>query len=139
MIYAIVAMPDVAIKIGRSDNPFGRLESLRTGCPHPLELVVCGSGGEFEETMIHAALAEYRLHGEWFRICEPVVEMVDRIGRMSKHVTHEIVGLAESEEKITAEPGQPRVWALYNWALNRIRRLDPKSAPGMSESEWLRG
>lgn len=66
MIYAIVAKPDVAIKIGRSNQPFARLDALRTGSPHPLDLVVCGYGGEFEEVMIHAALAEYRLHGEWF-------------------------------------------------------------------------
>ena len=70
MIYAIRAVGTQYIKFGQTAevNIRDRINLLKTGCPHELELVAFGLGGREEEKRIHqflkAAGRHHRL--EWF-------------------------------------------------------------------------
>lgn len=60
-------------KIGVSDQPYGRLETLRSGSPLPLEIVELYQEPDRVSAMalereFHEAHADCRLHGEWFDI-----------------------------------------------------------------------
>ena len=62
-----------AIKIGYSNNPQKRLESLQTANPHLLELKFSikartKSQAKFVENYLHDRLRHYRLNGEWFEL-----------------------------------------------------------------------
>lgn len=73
-IYAIVggfSAGDFFVKIGRSKDPIQRYWSLSTGIPFESTMLYAPTrtrGRAVElETALHHALADYRVHGEWFR------------------------------------------------------------------------
>jgi hypothetical protein len=68
-----------AIKIGRSLNPKGRMTTLRTASPVPLELVAAFRTHPRTETFLHARFAKSRLHGEWFESTQELERLIDRI------------------------------------------------------------
>jgi hypothetical protein len=60
-------------KVGISDCPKSRLQSLQTGSPIKLELkaiftLASSAEAHIVERAIHAELAEGRIHGEWFNL-----------------------------------------------------------------------
>ncbi|TPK59010.1 MULTISPECIES: GIY-YIG nuclease family protein [unclassified Mesorhizobium] len=55
-----------AVKIGRSTNLRGRIQSLQTGSAHEARIVKILRGGKRREKEFHKRFAEYRLRGEWF-------------------------------------------------------------------------
>lgn len=66
-LYVIQAQ-NGAIKIGLSQDPNGRLVSLRTGSPLPLRLIaVLGPGTRMDEIGAQRRFDHCRSHGEWFR------------------------------------------------------------------------
>jgi hypothetical protein len=67
VIYFIRAVNSGTIKIGVSNDPKRRLESMQTGSPEPLELLGILPGGVDEERRLHGRFKAYRIHGEWFR------------------------------------------------------------------------
>lgn len=69
---------DAAVKIGFSADPAGRLRDLQTASPYSLQLLGAVEGGKKHERAIHAALDEFRLRGEWFRLCPEVTGFVER-------------------------------------------------------------
>lgn len=56
-----------AVKIGRSKDPSARLDSLATGAPGKLRLIAKVPNAGHREGYCHKALAEFRIHGEWYR------------------------------------------------------------------------
>jgi len=56
-----------AVKIGYTTNPSGRLESLKTGLPTPIDAFVLVAGTEADERALHREFHQLRVHGEWFR------------------------------------------------------------------------
>jgi|GEM_PF-4330174 len=54
------------IKIGRSSSPLARLRTLQLVSGMQIELVAVLPDRGSEERAVHAALARYRLNGEWF-------------------------------------------------------------------------
>lgn len=54
------------IKIGCSQKPDGRLDSINAWCPFKLEMLVSIPGTFDLETRLHKCFAEYHTHGEWF-------------------------------------------------------------------------
>lgn len=77
MIYFIRAVNSGAIKIGVSNDPRRRLESMQTGSPEPLELLGVLPGGVDEERRLHQRFAAYRIHGEWFRGDETLTRAIE--------------------------------------------------------------
>ena len=77
MIYFIQEGTTGPIKIGTSNNPRKRLEQLQTATHRKLRLIHYEEGGETREAVIHKWLAEYRIHGEWFRPAERLVNFIN--------------------------------------------------------------
>lgn len=71
-IYFAQGVDGGPIKIGHSTSPFERLRALNTASAERLAIIALFPGSEFDERRLHAALAEHRLNGEWFRDCEAV-------------------------------------------------------------------
>ena len=62
------AVSDFPIKIGFSERlALVRLQSLRTGCPYPLQMIGNIPGTYQNESATHRYFAKDRLCGEWFK------------------------------------------------------------------------
>lgn len=70
-----------AVKIGytKDKNPDKRLRALQTANPRKLRVLGFIPGGVEVENRIHSELASYRLEGEWFELCRPVLDHVARL------------------------------------------------------------
>lgn len=68
IIYALQAPPTMPVKIGftRASELGYRVKSLQTANPYPLRVVASSPGLSAQERAAHAALASFRLTGEWF-------------------------------------------------------------------------
>lgn len=74
MIY-LIAIDDLGLcKIGYAKNVRRRIATLQTGCPFAYRLIAEREGDEALERSIHRAAASYRKRGEWFTLCDSVVE-----------------------------------------------------------------
>lgn len=65
-VYFVRAQVSGLIKIGSAAHPEGRLRTLQTGSPEPLQLLATSPGGERHERELHTLLSGSRSHGEWF-------------------------------------------------------------------------
>jgi hypothetical protein len=72
------------VKIGWSFSPEARLSQLQVGSPVRLLLIGSVPGTVEDEQALHARLAAYRLHGEWFSR-SPAVE--DAVTRFRKYLS----------------------------------------------------
>jgi hypothetical protein len=79
VIYFIRAVNSGTIKIGVSNDPRRRLESMQTGSPEPLELLGVLPGGVDEERRLHRRFSAFRIHGEWFRGDETLAKAIDEL------------------------------------------------------------
>jgi hypothetical protein len=72
-------------KIGHSNNPIGRLVQLDTG-PSPARLLheILSAAAPDVETALHAAFADKRVRGEWFRLSPEDVAMICAIGQCDR-------------------------------------------------------
>jgi hypothetical protein len=68
-----------AVKIGMSKDVPGRLRTLRTMSPLPLELLGVIPGGRDEEAQLHRDWAPERLHGEWFKATPDLLGHIEGI------------------------------------------------------------
>jgi len=76
-VYFIQADEDGPIKIGfTAGDPQSRLAQLQTGNPVALKLLGAIRGDTAKERELHAALAEWRLQGEWFKPHATVLDTV---------------------------------------------------------------
>lgn len=72
-IYFIACNEPRSLKIGfTSGHPQKRLKQLQTGCPVQLVLIGWYPGERSDEAYLHEQLQDYRLSGEWFRLCEGI-------------------------------------------------------------------
>ena len=69
-VYVIQMGQKNIFKIGKSNDPEGRLANLQTASPFKLKLlhVFSADNASIAEENLHAALHEKRLKGEWFRL-----------------------------------------------------------------------
>jgi hypothetical protein len=75
-LYFIEAIGTDLIKIGYALNVDTRLRSLLTASAVPLKLLGTMQGGPILESRLHIQLAEHRSHGEWFRRCRALDDLV---------------------------------------------------------------
>jgi hypothetical protein len=79
-VYFVEAEGSERIKIGwTSTDPFDRLNSLSTGSPFPLRMLVHLSGTQKTEGWLHAACVEARAHNEWFHATPELRELIGLI------------------------------------------------------------
>lgn len=83
-VYIVTNLGSFKSKVGISANPAARLSNMQTGSPELLYLVyesrpVSRQMAVEVERIVHAHLAEWRLHGEWFDLpydlCIEPIEM----------------------------------------------------------------
>lgn len=77
MIYAIGCKQFVKFGQSAFATSKARLETLQTGNPFELILLVDAQWPDKEEKRIHRFLAEHRIRGEWFAICERSQQVID--------------------------------------------------------------
>lgn len=65
-VYLIQCGPNGPVKIGKADDPKGRLSELQVAHWQTLTLVRVWEGSEADERALHARFADLRIRGEWF-------------------------------------------------------------------------
>jgi Meiotically Up-regulated Gene 113 (MUG113) protein len=68
------------IKIGAASDVAQRMATMQTGSPEQLYLVGYIEGGGPQERELHKRFAHLRLHGEWFK---PAQELIEHISSLS--------------------------------------------------------
>lgn len=76
VIYFVQCQSTRAIKIGKSNDPAGRIRNLQTASHETLCLLGTMKGDEYEEHLLHALFDTYLIRGEWFRGEPALVEQV---------------------------------------------------------------
>lgn len=79
-LYAIQAGEDGPIKIGITNSPWQRLETLQQGNAETLRGIAAWRSHPFEEKDIHKEYDYARIRGEWFRPFPELVYMVLMLG-----------------------------------------------------------
>lgn len=66
------------VKIGIADNPKKRLSELQVGCPFKLELVRAFASRDprRDEKSLHHSLGKHHERGEWFRLTDPLSQLL---------------------------------------------------------------
>lgn len=82
-VYIIKISRKNIYKIGKSDDPQGRLQSLQTASPHKLHIVHTfkADNASAAEEALHEILHKHRMEGEWFNIPKPQSERLLAIER----------------------------------------------------------
>lgn len=65
-LYAIAGLWTRRVKLGRALDPRDRLATLRCGSGEELVMLAVAHGLGNYERALHTALADHRVHGEWF-------------------------------------------------------------------------
>lgn len=65
-VYMIRAGENGPVKVGFSDDPFGRLSNLQVSHWEKLRIIRLFEGGEAEEVALHNHFADLLIRGEWF-------------------------------------------------------------------------
>jgi hypothetical protein len=73
-VYLVEAVGADRVKIGYSQNPAGRIQSIATSSPFPIAALAIRDGDMALEKAMHRALADKRTTGEWFSKFDGVVE-----------------------------------------------------------------
>lgn len=87
-VYVVSAVGTPYVKVGKSDDPEARLNSLQVGCPFPLRLVAAalvGSIANRVEEGAHRRLEPFRYRGEWFEVPPSVVLAILWGGTQDEH------------------------------------------------------
>jgi excisionase family DNA binding protein len=69
------------IKVGVSKSPNQRIAEIQTGNSERVRLLGVVVGDRKTERAVHAQFASLRLHGEWFRPAEELLEFIKQNGR----------------------------------------------------------
>ena len=82
-VYFVLAQcgPSSRVKIGKANNVAKRVETLQTGSPYQLQILVtvpCRSEKHAEhlERLAHRMFKPYRIRGEWFHWTAPVRRLI---------------------------------------------------------------
>jgi hypothetical protein len=65
-VYFVQAMLSGLVKIGIATDPNGRLSSLRSGSPEPLELIASVPANKLFEQYLHGVFEPLHSHSEWY-------------------------------------------------------------------------
>jgi hypothetical protein len=79
MIYLIVTEKENVCKIGYSNNPEKRLQSLQTANAERLILSKVITGDKKKEKELHLLFKNYKLEGEWFSLTSEIVDYFNHV------------------------------------------------------------
>lgn len=83
-IYFIQAGANGAIKIGRTDDVYARLDTLQTANAEELRLLLFIDGDRALETTFHAHFVKDHIRGEWFRPSPELLQFVRDLDAQSE-------------------------------------------------------
>lgn len=66
------------VKIGVALDVSRRLETIKSSCPYPVELLKVIDGGRELEARLHQMFDRFRHHHEWFHAVPEITESVER-------------------------------------------------------------
>jgi hypothetical protein len=66
------------LKIGYSNSPSRRMREIVTRSPYAVTSMAAVRGSRHDEKLIHQALANHRINGEWFSYSAPAAEIMIR-------------------------------------------------------------
>lgn len=116
------------VKIGRAKVVTRRVTQLQIGSPYPLEVLAVAWGEGRRERAVHAAFAQYRGSGEWFRLptelCARCVEEV--------HARFPAWRDALLAEQVVARTDR------YGKLLQRLERLSPEERAAYEQKRTRR-
>jgi hypothetical protein len=95
-VYFLACMSAGLVKIGKTKNLEQRIKTLMTMSPVPLTLLAAPICHPLAEMAVHQMLAEHRSHGEWFRMAEPVLDVIDAAQESNYAMAKAYVDAAES-------------------------------------------
>lgn len=73
------------IKIGKTNDIRGRIETFQVGCPFRLVvLATAPNSGETSERSLHKRFASQRVHGEWFEPHPALEELISKLQEMGQ-------------------------------------------------------
>jgi len=72
-VYLLHAEGTNRYKIGWSKCVNSRVDTLQTGCPYPINVIIVMDSTEDGERWLHRRFAQYRVCGEWFELPEEIV------------------------------------------------------------------
>lgn len=102
----VIGRDEGPVKVGISQNPWGRLKQLRTGCPFPARLMHVETmrdraHAEEHERWFHEAHSILRTAGEWFNMEAIIaVESVRTCLQLEEHAAFEA---AEAAARATVQ------------------------------------
>ncbi len=137
MIYVFRMQGTSYYKLGVTEQDASqRLQQVQTSCPLEVEVYRLFPGGLIEESIIHAALNDYRSYGEWFFIPRsPIRFLRHRLWRAGQ----EIKELEDILEPLPTRETGRRMKPEYDWEIE-IQRSRGKTYPEISKlvgvSEW---
>lgn len=76
-IYFIQQGDNGPIKIGYTTDLLSRMDTLQTGSPYKLNLVLCFQGFVTTERELHAKFRKDRMRGEWFAPSEELMTFIE--------------------------------------------------------------
>lgn len=75
MIYFVKS--DDKVKIGYTDNPQQRIQSIQTSSPHELSVLLLVEGDYEKERELHKKFKIHACKGEWFFMCDDIVSFIE--------------------------------------------------------------
>lgn len=83
VVYFIQGDDETPIKIGMTSNLEQRLRQIQPSCPYKLKVLCQVYGYIREEHYLHKKFEQHRLHNEWFKPAEEILELVDKINQFN--------------------------------------------------------
>ncbi len=85
-VYVFVNYFSNVCKIGYSANPIKRLNTIQTGCPFKLKMIVVVKGNRSVEKALHKKYKKYKTNGEWFNYKEELKEAIEKIKNSDRNL-----------------------------------------------------
>lgn len=116
------------VKIGWSQSPVGRLETLMSWSPFPLEIIGHVPGTMKDEGYLHRCFWQQRSHGEWFHHSSELQVAIDRVLTLGV-VPRDIVPVDILESRPGRQRGEESKLKMsyimrVDWALRKMRTED---------------
>ena len=132
-VYVIAS--EIAVKIGISASPLGRLAELSTASPFPLSLEFQIEATWYEnhaadvERRVHSNLAARRMNGEWFKVsvAEAITEIEKELVKSrDDHFKHSDLHILVSSIR-EQDPELAAYWPikLLTWRVSDRQAIDP--------------
>jgi len=99
VVYFVQARGGGPIKIGWSTYLEKRLQEMRAHSPLPLRVLLCVKGGLADEKILHQRFKEDRLHNEWFKPSERLLNYIRSLKRRRERPYEELANKMLEKEK----------------------------------------